>query len=120
MRYAIFGGLILILGFILLIYAGFQGGFLLIFPFIITYSSAGALGILLIIAGIMMVFYGMAVDFRYGREETAETVSVEKRGLAFIMVGPIPLIIDTRNRRLTFLSITILLIVIIVVLLLFL
>ena len=99
-----------LIGIALLIAGGFQGGFLIIFPFIMTSSPLDGLGILLLMFGGLLLFFGLLTEHMgyevVGSEGAGET-KVESRGLGLVMVGPVPLIIDTKNRKLTLISLAV-------------
>ena len=127
MRKTVLGSILMTAGIILLVYGGFQGGLLVIFPFLMTSSPIGALGILLLMLGGILLFIGMATEYAgyelAGPEndvQNGEGRRVEGRGIGLVMIGPVPLIIDTKNRRLTLISIAIFIIGIIVLAVLFL
>jgi len=102
MKYTVAGLSLLVIGIALLILGGFQGGFLVIFPFIMSTSPLGGLGILLIMLGGILLFIGFATDYNpYEQNMETETRS---HGIGVVLIGPIPLIIDTNNRKLTVIS----------------
>jgi uncharacterized membrane protein len=122
MRYTFLGIVLIVLGIFLLITGGFQGGLFIIFPFIVTNSPIGALGSLLIMVGIIALFFGMMADIPIHNTDIEGNRAIptpEKRGIGFIIVGPVPLIIDTENRRLTLISIIVFITGIVVLLVLF-
>ena len=102
------GTVLIISGILLLITGGFQGAFFVIFPFIMTSSPLASLGILLLMIGTILLFFGMATEMiGYEAIHDEEETQIEKRTLGFVMVGPVPLLIDTKNRKLTVISLVI-------------
>ena len=106
MRYTLAGTSLLIIGILLIILGGFQGGFLLIFPMIITTSPLGGLGVLMIMLGGIILFLGLAMEPLENAHEGYPEVQEEthSRGVGLVLIGPAPLLIDTDNRDLTLIS----------------
>ncbi len=110
MKYTSAGLLLLITGSAFIIFGGFQGGFFIIFPFITSSSPISALGILFLMLGGMLLFFGLATEYAdYDIGPGIENSTKESRGrtLGLVMIGPVPLIIDSKNRKLTAISIAI-------------
>ncbi len=110
MKYTSAGLLLLITGSAFIILGGFQGGFFIIFPFITSSSPLSALGILFLMLGGMLLFFGLATEYAdYDIGPGIENSTKESRGrtLGLVMIGPVPLIIDSKNRKLTAISIAI-------------
>ncbi len=120
MNKTVMGAVLMLGGFVLLLAGGFQGGLLIIFPFIITSSPVGLLGSLILMIGVVMLFFGIASDFMGYEIENTEMKDehVEQRGIGFIMLGPVPLIIDTKNKKLTLISLGIFITAIVILLVL--
>ncbi len=103
------GAMLAISGIALMLLAGVQAGLFLIFPFIITTGPLGGLGILLLFLGsivLILSFFDISPGFRAGYG-FGENMNVEKRGVGIVLLGPIPLIIDTKNKKLSLISIAI-------------
>jgi len=110
-------------GIALLFKGGAQGGFFIIFPFIISSGPMGILGSLLLTAGIILLFFGIVTEIMgyeiIGQDIGANSTTVEKRGIGLVMVGPVPLIIDSKNRKLSIISLIVFIIGIIILYALF-
>ncbi len=98
-----------------MVYAGGQAGLFIIFPFFVATGIFAALGIFLIFAGIFLVFLGIFEPM--GSEEMP--TKAEKRALGLVLIGPVPLVIDTRNKRLSAISIAVFIILILILIIFF-
>lgn len=107
-------------GFILMFAAGANAGLLLIFPFVVTTGPLGGFGVLLLFLGsviFILSFFDISPGFKAGYDFGGEA-KTEKRGVGIVLLGPIPLIIDTKNKRLSVTSLVIFLTAVIVLVLL--
>ena len=114
MRTIYLGLLSIIAGLGLMLLGGVQAGIFLIFPFIVSTGPYALLGALLVFLGFILVFMGFIPGEMLRGDYEMHT---EKRGLGVVLVGPIPLIIDTKNRKLTLISLAIFLIAILLLIL---
>lgn len=115
MRFWLLGLTAMISGFVLLIIGGAKYGVFLIFPFIVSTGPFGFIGILLIFSGFILVFLGIPSS-----EPENGIINLKKRGIGIVMIGPIPLVIDTDNKKLTLISIGIFLTVLLILIFLYL
>ncbi len=113
---AMFGITLIIAGVALMFVAGAHAGLLLIFPFIVTTGPLGGLGVLFLFLGsilLLLSFFDISTGFRAGYG-LGKDMNTEKRGVGVVLLGPIPLIIDTKNKRLSLISIAIFVIAVLV------
>ena len=106
---AILGIAMVVAGIMLMLVAGARAGLFLIFPFVIATGPLGGLGILLVFLGSILFFlsfFDISTGFRAGYG-FGKNVKVEKRGMGIVLLGPIPLVIDTKNKKLSLISIAI-------------
>ncbi len=110
MRYIYLGLISMFAGFALMLLGGAQAGIFLIFPFVVSTGPYAIIGAILIFLGFILIFLGFVPSGSFHGED----IHAEKRGIGVVLIGPIPLIIDTENRALTLLSIAIFLIMLII------
>ncbi len=110
MRYLYLGLISMFAGFALMLLGGAQAGIFLIFPFVVSTGPYAIIGAILIFLGFILIFIGFVPRGSFRGED----IHTEKRGIGVVLIGPIPLIIDTKNRALTLLSIAIFLIMLII------
>ena len=106
---AVLGLSLVISGIVLMFMAGVQAGLILIFPYVMTTGPIGGLGILFLFLGSVLFFlslFDISPGFRAGYG-FGEKVDAGKRGIGIVLLGPIPLIIDTNNKRLSLISVAI-------------
>ena len=111
MRYIYLGLISMFAGFALMLLGGAQAGIFLIFPFVVSTGPYAIIGAILIFLGFILIFLGFVP---MGAFQGDYDIHTEKRGIGVVLIGPIPLIIDTKNRALTLLSIAIFLIMLII------
>lgn len=105
-------------GFILLLLGGVQAGIFIVFPFIISSGPLGFAGAVLIFAGFILLFLGFLPSKSHFESDIHE--KAYKRGIGIVMIGPIPLIIDSKNKTLSLISLVIFIIAVILMLLFYL
>ena len=120
MRLLHLGFMAIISGFLLLILGGAQAGIFIVFPFIISSGIWGVLGAILIFTGFIMIFFDMISLRNCDYEDENIWKNAEKRGFGIVLIGPIPLIIDTKNRNLTLISALVFLILLTILFLIYL
>ena len=120
MRLLHLGFLAIISGFLLMVLGGVQAGIFIVFPFIISSGTWGALGAILIFTGFVVIFFDMISLRNLGSEDGNLWKNAEKRGFGIVLIGPIPLIIDTKNRNLTLISALVFLILLTILFLIYL
>ncbi len=86
-----------------------------IFPFFVATGPLATLGIILIFAGIFLASLGFFEPVNPEKERR----KTEKRGIGLVLIGPVPLVIDTKNKRLSAISIAIFIISILILIIFF-
>jgi uncharacterized membrane protein len=117
MRYVLMGIISMLAGFLFLVLGSTQAGLFLMFPFVVSTGPYAIIGSILIFIGFILMFLGF-VPLESGAFHFDEPL-IEKRGLGIVFIGPIPLIIDTKNKILTTISIAVFLIALTVLILYF-